>query len=313
MKILKVKDFPKGKSFFWVYIDKLWHRIYQMLSFLPQYIQNALNKVNIQYLYELRLRRDKPIMVNFNGKYQYLTSFGIGERREKALRCSANDIEDIVYRAGNFSVYSVEEQIKQGFLTTKDGIRLGLAGEYVFDHEKPLTIRNFTSICVRIPHEIYGCASDIYDICMSNKIKSILIASPPGFGKTTILRDLGRIIAEKTRKNILICDERGEISVGTLGDTCDVIRYANKTTAFEAGVRAMRPDVIITDELSDKDVLALKKVVEAGVQVVASAHYLDISLIKMTFMDIFEEIVVLDNQKIGKIKGIYNQKGELVL
>ena len=160
-----------------------------MLSFLPKYIQNALKQVNLQYLYELRLRADKPIMVNFNGKYQYLSGFGVTTSREKALKCTAEDIEDCVYRAGNFSVYSVEEQIKNGFLTSKGGVRLGLAGEYVFDSGKPLTIRHFSSLCIRIPHEIYGCAQEIYDKCMSDRVKNLLIASPPGLGKTTILRD----------------------------------------------------------------------------------------------------------------------------
>ena len=301
-----------GKSFFLVYIDKLLHRIYQMLSFLPKNVQNALKHINLEYLYELRLRADKPIMVNYKGKYQYLSGFGVTERREKALKCTAFDIEDSVYRAGNFSVYSVEEQIKQGFITAKGGIRLGLAGEYVFDNGKPLTIRHFTSLCVRIPHEIYGCAQEIYDICMSDKVYNLLIASPPGLGKTTILRDLGRIIGEKTRKNLLVCDERGEISVGNMGESCDIVKYADKATAFTAGIRALRPDIIITDELSEHDCISLKKAIEAGVQVIATAHFYDISYIKPPFSEIFEQFVLLDQEEIGKIKGIYNQMGEVV-
>ena len=295
-----------------VYIDKLLHRIYQMLSFLPKNIQTALNKLKFEYLYEIRLRANQPISVNYHGKYQYLSSIGITNRVENALKCTANDVEECVYRAGNYSVYSVEEQIKQGFITAKGGVRVGLAGEYVFDNGKPLAIRHFSSLCIRIPHEIYGSARGIYDRCMSDAIRNLLIVSPPGFGKTTILRDLGRIIGEKTRKNILICDERGEISMGNLGKSCDIIKYADKTTAFEVGVRALRPDIIITDELSARDCLVLEKAMYSGVKVVATAHFSDISYIKSPFCDIFEAFVILDDNEIGRIKGIYNQKGEVI-
>jgi stage III sporulation protein AA len=129
-----------------------------MLNFLPQNIKIALKLINLQYLYEIRLRADKPIMINFKGKYQYLSSSGVTERQERALKCTISDIEECVYRAGDFSIYSVEEQIKQGFLTAEGGVRIGLAGEYVFDKGKPLGMRNFTSLCIRIPHEIHGCA-----------------------------------------------------------------------------------------------------------------------------------------------------------
>jgi stage III sporulation protein AA len=224
-----------------------------------------------------------------------------------------SDIEACVYRAGDFSIYSVEEQIKQGFLTAKGGIRLGLAGEYVFEKGKPLGMRNFTSLCIRIPHEIYGCAQEIYNRCMSDRIRSLLIASPPGLGKTTILRDLGRIIGEKTRKNILICDERGEISVGDIGESSDVVKYSDKTNAFEAGVRAMRPDIIITDELSESDCVALKKAMDAGVQVIATAHFRDIFNVNESYKGLFERFVLLDSQEIGKLKGIYNEMGEVVV
>ena len=308
-----MKGFRKESLFFLFYIDKLLHRIYQMLTFLPKQVQNALSHINLQYVYEIRLRANKPISLNFQGKYSFLSAYGLTAYKEKALKCTAEDIEECVYRAGNFSVYSVEEQIKQGFITANGGVRLGLAGEYVFENGKPLAIRRFSSLCIRIPHEIHGCAEEIYQRCMSDKIRNLLISSPPGLGKTTILRDLGRIIGNKTRKNVLICDERGELSVGNLGDTCDIVKYADKSTAFEAGVRAMRPDIIITDELSEKDCLALEKAIWAGVKVIASAHFSDISCIKAPFLGIFERFVVLDEVDIGAVKGIYNEKGEDIL
>lgn len=280
-----------------------------MLEFLPENIKNGLNHINLRYVYEIRLRMDKPITVNFDGKYRYLSEYGLTDRKERALRCSFSELADCVYRAGNYSVYSVEEQIKQGFLTAEGGVRIGLAGEYVFEKGKPLALRNFTSLCIRVPHEIVGCGNEVYQKCMSDRVCNLLLASSPGLGKTTILRDLGRILSEKTRKNILICDERGEIGVGEIGETSDIIQYCDKATAFEAGTRAMRPDIIITDELSQNDLEALKKATVAGVKVLASAHFSAMEQINKPFLEIFDRFVLLDELKIGKIKGIYDKEG----
>lgn len=283
-----------------------------MFSFLPQNIQDAIKHLNSQYLYEIRLRANSPVCVNYNGVYHFLSFYGLTDKVDKALTCDAMDIEDSVYRAGKYSVYSVEEQIKQGFITAEKGVRIGLAGEYVYNNGKPLTIRNFTSLCVRIPHEIIGSGEEIYRRCMSDKVHNLLIASSPGQGKTTILRDLARILSEKTKKNVLICDERGEICPHGAPATCDVIKYADKATAFEAGIRAMRPDIMITDELSTEDCKAVQRAKNAGIIVLASAHLTRVDKIPDPYLGLFDFYVILDEDKIGKIKGIFDVFGRAI-
>ncbi len=280
-----------------------------MLEFLPESVKYAVEKLNISHLYELRIRVNKPITVNYKGEYRYLGRYGLTHHRENALICSADEVGECVYKAGKYSIYSIEEQLKKGFITAEYGERIGLSGEYVFERGQPLTIRNFSSLCIRVPHEIRGCAMEIYDKCMSDIVQNLLLMSAPGLGKTTILRDLGRILSEKTKKNILICDERGELSVGELGDTCDIVRYSDKETAFEAGVRAMRPDIVITDELSLKDISALEKAVSAGVIVVATAHFSNVKYVPNSFLSIFDRYVLLDEKNVGKIRGIYTKEG----
>ncbi|MBE7100572.1 MAG: hypothetical protein E7364_03055 [Clostridiales bacterium] len=283
-----------------------------MFSFLPQNIQDAIKHLNSQYLYEIRLRANSPVCVNYNGVYHFLSFYGLTDKADKALTCDTVEIEDSVYRAGKYSVYSVEEQIKQGFITAEKGVRIGLAGEYVYNNGKPLTIRNFTSLCVRIPHEIIGSGEEIYRRCMSDKVHNLLIASSPGQGKTTILRDLARILSEKTKKNVLICDERGEICPHGAPVTCDVIKYADKATAFEAGIRAMRPDIMITDELSTEDCKAVQRAKNAGIIVLASAHLTRVDKIPDPYLGLFDFYVILDEDEIGKIKGIFDVFGRAI-
>ncbi|MBQ3505888.1 MAG: hypothetical protein IJA89_03855 [Clostridia bacterium] len=283
-----------------------------MLGFLPPIVRESIRLLNAQKLYEIRLRAGKPVTVNFAGEYRYLGAYGLTDFSEKALYCDMQDLADCVFRAGKYSVYSVEEQIKNGFITAENGVRIGIAGEYVFEKGQPLTIRNFTSLCIRVPHEIVGCGVEIYQRCLRDKMRSVLIVSSPGLGKTTILRDLSRIVSENTRQNVLICDERGEISVGNTGNSCDVLRFSDKKNAFEAGIRAMRPDMMITDELSMDDCKAVEKAVSAGICVLASAHFSVFSNIKDVFLDLFERFVVLDEREIGKIKCIYDNKGRVI-
>ena len=280
-----------------------------MLEFLPQNVKDAIRHLNLRKLYEIRLRAEKPVTVNFEGEYRYLSDYGLTDYADKAVRCDMQDIADCVFKAGKYSVYSVEEQIKRGYITAENGERLGLAGEYVFEKGQPLAVRNFTSLCIRVPHEVVGCGAEIYQRCMRDKLRNVLISSPPGLGKTTILRDLGRILSEKTRKNILICDERGEISSGKTGDTCDVLRFSDKKTAFEAGIRAMRPDIIITDELLREDCEALRRAIDAGICVLASAHFSAVEYITPPFSELFERFVLLDEREIGKIRGVYEKDG----
>ena len=150
-----------------------------------------------------------------------------------------------------------------------------------------------------------GCAGEIYARCLQNRLLSLLILAPPGEGKTTILRDLCRLVSERTDFNLLISDERGELSAGELGATADVIRFADKLTAFTAGIRAMRPDIIVTDELLPEDYAAVKRAVDSGICVFASAHL-------KRFDDVpeklFQRYVILDG--LGRVGRVLNEEGD---
>lgn len=272
-----------------------------MLEFLPERIAHALRHINQNALYELRIRAEKPLCVNLGGKFKYLGETGVVPRAAEALFPTAAEVEETLFAASGYSIYSVENQIKKGFVTGICGERIGIAGSFVYDGNGVLSIHNVTSLCVRIPHEIKGCAERIYTKCLSDKLRSLILLSPPGEGKTTLLRDLSRLVCERTFCNVLISDERGELSAGDLGSTSDCIRFADKLTAFTAGIRAMRPDVIVTDELLLEDYAAVRRAIDGGIIVFASAHLTSYECVPEK---IFSRYVILNGLgEIGKICG----------
>ena len=219
-----------------------------MLDFLTDKFKDAIRNLNGNLLYEVRIRANKPTLVNYGGKYCLLGPFGIAGSASGALRACYADIEEIIYRASEFSVYSVTEQLRQGFLTGSGGERIGLSGIFVYERGDSFTVKEVTSLNVRVPHEVRGCSLPVYKACFSGGLSSVLILSAPGCGKTTILRDLARQISETGLINILIDDERNEISAAyrdfslDVGAYSDIIRYS-----YKREVRAMRPDLIVTD------------------------------------------------------------------
>lgn len=279
-----------------------------MLDFLPSRIAEAVRHININRLYELRIRADKPLRVNLDGVFCYLGMQGRACCAEDALIPSQQEVSDTLFAASGYSVYSVADQIKKGFVTGQSGERIGIAGAFVYENGGTLSVHDVTSLCIRVPHAVEGCAEEIYTRCLADKMRSLILLSPPGEGKTTLLRDLSRIVCSRRKLNTLISDERGELSAGDLGETADVIRFADKLTAFTAGIRAMRPDLIVTDELLPEDYAAVRRAVLSGIYVFASAH---LTCAKDVPEKLFSRYIVLNG--LGHIGQIFGEDGNVVV
>lgn len=290
---------------------------------LPSSVYVALmNKNTEQDINEIRIRKDKPIAVLVNSKPYFLGDNGLCASANQAIYATSELINDIIFKASDYSIYSVNEQIKQGYLMLDGGIRLGICGEVVVDGVIK-TIKNFTSVCIRIPHIIKNASLPIFNQILNNgDINNTLIISPPGAGKTTMLRDIIYQFSNHNYPyNILIADERGEITCGNThnfigSNFYDSICFLDKKESILMGIRSMSPDIVVTDELGkSEDFSALEYATTCGVKIIATMHAKDIDDLKskhefrsMLEQKVFKRIIVLSNEcGVGTINGVYRE------
>ncbi len=300
-------------------------------KFIPQPFLDALNKINFKQLNEIRFRAYKPVVVYLGGMAYFLSNNGISTNIKEALTCDKESLEEIVFRASECSIYAVNEQIKNGFLTVSGGFRIGLGGTAVFEGDKLKTIKNFVSLNIRVPHIVKDCSLTAFKYILENKrLNNTLIISPPGAGKTTFLKDFVYQLSQRNfSANVLVLDERGEIaSINEKGESllesnfCDVLSFMPKPLGINFGIRALAPNLILTDELGSKeDVEALYHAGNCGVNVIASIHaasLLDLKK-KIEFSSIlkdkfFTRFVVLSSREgPGTYEGIFDENFERIL
>ena len=195
-----------------------------MLSFLSDDIKKIISSEFLD-LCEVRMRVGSEIV-------EY---YGNGTSRSFDRIVSAEDIDKIILKLTKHSVYLFSESLKQGFLNGDCGERVGLCGTCVMENGCVKMIKDVSSVCIRIPHEIVGFSDKLIDDFVRNGISSTLVISPPGFGKTTFLRDVARGISVKLKRNVLVSDEKKEIYSEnfSFGKYCDFLLRSDKSFAFK--------------------------------------------------------------------------------
>lgn len=218
-------------------------------------------------LYELRIRANKPVRANVNGDYITISYKGA------PLIYSAEEIEEIVCSACEGSLYAYNDFIKNGYVA-KGGVRIGLCGRCIIENGVIKTIVDYNALCIRIPHDVCGCSMPIFARIKSRGDLSALLISPPGQGKTTVLRDLARTLSDQG-KNVLVVDEKGEIAPKglALGENTDVLNGCDKRFGLYTAIKNLCPEVVIVDELvTAEDVKGVVFAKRSGVSVIASVH-----------------------------------------
>lgn len=272
-----------------------------ILPFLTQNIKVILQKLDIEKLdnlEEIRLRAGKPLMVFYRNCDWYVSAEGqLSRNHMNAYFVAQQEILKSLELMSENSVYAYQDEIKAGYLTLRGGHRVGLSGRVILQEGRIRNIKDFNGLNIRIAKEITGCSKHIlrYITKSSADIYNTLIIGPPQCGKTTILRDISRVLSSGDEDSgfmgvkIGIVDERSEIAAcckgipqNDVGYRTDVMDGCPKALGMEMLLRSMSPNIIITDEIGtngDKD--AILKVLNSGVKIIAAAHGYNITELKM--------------------------------
>lgn len=213
-----------------------------------------------------------------------------GEREISALReavVTTEDLERLVDNAVEFSRYAAAETLRAGFLPVKGGFRVGLCGTAVLRGGEVSGLKELSSANIRIVREHPGVAAPILDELTRGGFQSTLLLSPPGGGKTTLLRELIRCLSQGSETyaalHVSVIDERGELAVCSggvpqmaLGGHTDVLSLCPKAQGIGMVLRTMAPQVIAVDEITAaEDIAAMAAAANCGAALLATMHASD--------------------------------------
>ena len=281
---------------------------------------------------EIRLRVNRPVCICCSEGTYFLSPEGKIHCRPVPglLTAEPKDMEESFRNLCSYSIYSHENEIRNGYITLSGGHRAGICGTAVLQSESIGSVRNVSSINLRIAREITGAADRLLERLGNQLSEGLLLAGAPSSGKTTILRDLARQLACGMRgnlKKVAVIDERGEIA-GTymgipqndVGCCCDVLDGYPKAAGILIAVRTLSPEVILCDEIgSEEETRAVEQGLNTGVIFIASIHAGSVRDLmrrkqarRLLQAGAFGNVALLDaTHGPGKIAGIY-KAGDLL-
>lgn len=300
-------------------------------------VRDVLEGLSLEFeqLQEIRMRVDTPLFLWYGNREYGVTKGGqLGQAgREGLRRISERELRETVECMGNYSLYAFEDEIRQGFLTVRGGHRVGLAGKAVMENGNLKTLKYISALNVRFAHQIKGCGEKVLPFLFEEeRLCHSLLISPPRGGKTTLLRDLVRLLSDGTEtvpgRNVGVVDERGEIGAcyqgipqNDLGARTDVLDCCPKALGMMMLIRSMAPQVVAVDEIgSREDLEAVEYAAGCGCAVLATAHGGSLEEIlgkpglgALVRGGLFGRLVLLGNgEQAGRVREIRDGEGRLV-
>lgn len=271
--------------------------------------------------FEIRLRAEGALIlygtygcgfINSDGRFSLIYP-------KSALVVTKQEVDATLSRMCSFSMHTYQQNLVDGYITLSGGHRVGICGTAVNEKSIIMSVREISSLNIRIAREVYGVSRKILDEVFYEHVSSLIIAGPPSSGKTTLIRDMARELSGGfgcCYRKVVIADERGEIAAvkdgipqNDIGLNSDVICGFPKGTAIMNALKSMSPEVIVCDEVGTKDEIeAIEYGLNSGVKFILTVHassYEELKRKKQIKMLLetgeFNNIVLL---KSGRVPGV---------
>ena len=253
--------------------DYLLSRFLSAAELLPRPLRekcHALSEEEMMRTEELRLRAASGLSACIEGRERFLDRAAIEPER----------LMDLLARAAGGSLHRAAASLREGFVTAESGHRVGVCGTAAVRDGRIAGVEPLSSLCVRISREIRSAAEGLPETLLEGgRLRSLLICSPPGGGKTTLLRDLVRRVSEAGLR-VAVADERGEIAAVKdgrpqldVGPCTDVMSLAPRGESALYLIRAMNPAALAMDEISSpREAEAAETAWGCGTALFATAH-----------------------------------------